>query len=740
MKPQNVVPSTRRPVRMEVRSDLVCEPSVWQDNEFWIVKDPVTLTYFRLRSEQYTLLRLLDGERSLEDLRDEFQRRFPGQRLRTSDLQKLVVDLHQKGLVVSNEIGQAEPLAERERERRRKATWRAVRSLLYIRLPGWDPESFLQAGYPFVRWTMHPVAIALGILFVVSSWTALLVVFDEFQRRLPSFGEFLSWSNLWPLWLLMGLAKVLHELGHGFACKHNGGECHEIGVAFLVFSPALYCDVSDSWTLPSRSRRMAVGAAGMYVELLISAAAFWLWWFSRPGPFNHLCLNVFFVTSLTTILFNLNPLLRYDGYYLLCDWLEIPNLRMKADRATRDWFAENVLGLEQPRDPNRPERGFGWFVLYAVAAAAYRWFIVLGIVLLLHSILEPYGLQSLGLLLGLASVGTMLYSTSLTLYRLLTAPRRSPVKLFRIAFSGLVASAAVWAALALPLPWRVEVPVVVEPVGLRHVYAGTDATLVAVHVRPGDRVEVGQKLADLHETAYFDRIAQLRSARRSKAVEVAAFRALGDTANETVAVASYESLGKRLDEFERRSRDLEVTAPVAGTVVAPARKSERNDDGRQLPRWSGEPLDEGNVGTRLSAKTRLLGIAPGDEFHLVAYLDQRKRADFAVGQPVTVRLGHVPGRTFSGRLDSVAPRHLEEVESHLARRHGGDLDTTRGDDGSERPDAATYRAVIRFDQLPDADRSLLRTGLRGHARITVAHRTAAQWTWRYVCDTFHFRM
>lgn len=741
MSPENVVPSTSRPVRLEVRSDLVCEPSVWQENEFWIVKDPLTLSYYRLRPEQYTLLGLLDGKRSLEELRDEFLRRFPGQRLRTRDLQRLVVDLHQKGLVVSNETGQAEPLAERERERRRKAFWQATRSLLYIKLPGWDPESVLRGGYPWVRWALHPLAILVGCLFVVSSWTMLLVHFDEFQQRLPDFGAFLSWSNLLPLWLLMGATKVLHELGHGYACKHQGGECHEIGVAFLVFSPALYCDVSDSWTLPSRTKRMAVGAAGMYVELVISAVAFYAWWFSRPGMLHNLSLNVFFVTSLTTILFNLNPLLRYDGYYLLCDWLEIPNLRPKADKATRNWFAEHALGLEQPRDPTMPDRGLGWFVLYAIAAAAYRWFIVFGIVLLLHRILKPYGLQSLGLLLGLASVGTMVFGMGLAFQRILSAPRRNPVNVRRLAFSLLLFGGAGWAVFQVPMPRRLEVPVVLEPAGIRHVYANTDATLARVHVAYGDRIRAGEPLVDLDELEFHDRSAQLESARASKAVEVAAFRAMGDTANEAVALASHGSLDERFREFERRKRQLRVVAPIDGTIVAPPERSTKPETSNQrLPRWSGTPLEPRNQGAQLAARTHLLSIAPNDEFEVVAFVEQQKRPDFDVGQAVRIRLPHLPNHVFDGRIVAISPRHLEDVPSHLSRRHGGDLETSQNGPGGERLETATYRAVIEFDPANAPNPSLLRAGLRGHARITVSHRTAAEWVWRYVCETFHFRM
>ena len=126
------------------------------------------------------------------------------------------------------------------------------------------------------------------------------------------------------------MTKVLHEFGHGLSCKHFGGECHEMGVMILVLTPCLYCNVSDSWMLPNKWHRAAIGAAGMYVEVVLASICTFIWWFTEPGLFNYLCLNVMFICSVSTVMFNANPLLRYDGYYILADILEIPNLRQKA--------------------------------------------------------------------------------------------------------------------------------------------------------------------------------------------------------------------------------------------------------------------------------------------------------------------------------------------------------------------------------------------------------------------------
>ncbi len=184
--------------------------------------------------------------------------------------------------------------------------------------------------------------------------------------------------------IVLACTKILHEFGHGLSCKHFGGECHEMGVMILVLTPCLYCNVSDSWMLPNKWHRAAIGAAGMYVEVVLASICTFIWWFSEPGLLNYICLNMMFVCSVSTILFNANPLLRYDGYYILTDILEIPNLRQKATTILSRKLGKWCLGLEPPDDPFLPQRNQGLFALYTVAAAVYRWVVLFSILYFLE--------------------------------------------------------------------------------------------------------------------------------------------------------------------------------------------------------------------------------------------------------------------------------------------------------------------------------------------------------------------
>ena len=175
----------------------------------------------------------------------------------------------------------------------------------------------------------HRPAIMVAAAYIFTALMLVLVNFETFRSKLPEFHQFFASGNWFYLAAALGITKVIHEFGHGLSCKYYGGECHEMGFMLLVFTPCLYCDVSDSWMLPSKWKRMMIGAGGMYIELILASTATFLWWNSHEGLFNQMCLNVMFVSSVSTLLFNANPLMRFDGYYILSDMLEIPNLRTK---------------------------------------------------------------------------------------------------------------------------------------------------------------------------------------------------------------------------------------------------------------------------------------------------------------------------------------------------------------------------------------------------------------------------
>ena len=621
--------ANRRPIPLQVRDDLIYEQIEFLGVSYWVIKDPVGLKYYRLQPEQYHCLQLLNGDRHLEELRDALHDVLPTVRLQLSDIQHLITDLHQKGLVFSNRIGQGGSLAKLDFDEKKKKLFNTMRSLLYVRLPGWDPEAVLKRLYPCVRWVYHPAVITVTLLFVISSWILLAVQFETFAAQLPEFQQFFSWPNLMYLWITLGICKVIHEFGHGLSCKHFGGECHAMGVMLLVFSPCLYCDVSDSWMLKSKWQRISIGAAGMYIEVVISAFAIYIWWNTQSGLIHHLCLNVFFVTAISTVIWNANPLMRFDGYYMMSDLLEIPNLRPKADRLLRDWFGWYCLGIEAKPDPFMPETGRAGFVMFAIAAGLYRWFILAAILIFLYTVLKPYGLQSIGIALGFVSITTILFNLVLNVYKQVTAPRIEPLSRPKIAISLGLLVTLIATGLSIPLPLHVEALFLIEPHAVRHIYTPAPGRLEGRPVQPGQQVAAGETLAVLDNPALELEQIRLEQQQQVQLIRISVANALDDRPREELARANRKAARTQLAEFQKQIKRMTVRAPHAGTVVAPPRvpAPPLNSPNDQLAAWHGTPLEDRNRNCFLPERTHLLSIAPDDEYQAVVVIDQGDRND-----------------------------------------------------------------------------------------------------------------
>src|SRR5581483_2195347 len=258
----------------------------------------------------------------------EFEKRFRPERLTLEDLEQFGQQLLKAGLVQNESPGAGKQLFDNRKKRLRMEWMQTLTNILYIKIPVFDPEKLLTKMLPWTRWMFTTWFLFVSVGVMLAALFLVLSHFDTFYSRLPSYHEFFSFKTVVYLWAALGVVKVIHEFGHGLSCKAFGGEVHEMGFLFLCFSPAMYCNVSDAWTLPNKWHRIIISAAGIYVELMIAAIATFVWWNTPSQPFlNHMSLSLMVVCSVSTVLFNGNPLMRYDGYYVLADWLEIPNLR-----------------------------------------------------------------------------------------------------------------------------------------------------------------------------------------------------------------------------------------------------------------------------------------------------------------------------------------------------------------------------------------------------------------------------
>lgn len=735
--PSEQLRSSQRPVPLQGRRDLVVQRVEFQGVVHYIVKDPMGLTYHRLRCDQFLVLQLLDGQRHLEQIRDELVRAFPAVQPTMNEAQQLIADLHQKGLAYGIRPGQAASRIQQRRKKRRQQIWGTLTNILSLRLPGWDPDRFLTRAMPWVSWVFHPVAVVAASGLVIASWLLLALQFREFQSRLPAFNQFFGWPNLIFLWMTLAGAKIIHEFGHGLSCKYFGGECHEMGVMLLVGSPCLYCDVSDSWMLKNKWKRILIGAGGMIVEVVLSAFAIFLWWLTEPGLLHYLCLNLFFVTAVTTVIFNANPLMRLDGYYMLMDFLEIPNLRPKADKLLSDWLASMCLGVEPRHDPFMPQSRRHWFMLFAIASTIYGWVVLFGILTFLYTVLKPYGLQSIGQSLAVFSVVGIVVKMIMSLYRALSTPRRTPIKRWRLAFSLLVLAAVIAGLGTIQIPLIGSAPFVIEPRDVRHVVTRIAGELEELHVHPGDRVKAGDLLARLSDPKLVDRQQELFIQRELHLKSIQLAKALDDASSQALAEESLQTVERQLNELASQMGNLTINAPIAGVIIAPPRVTPPKLEQRRnrLVGWTGTPLDQKNKRCVLEERTHLLSIAPTSGVKAILYFNQSDRHEISEGLNIGLKFDHLPDRVFRGVISEIATAHTDFAPESLSVKHGGLLSTVTDREGKEHLEDAAYQATVLLDDSPE----LMKPNLRGNARFIATRRSAIAWIWKYIRMTFHFR-
>ena len=221
-------------------------------------------------------------------------------------------------------------LFERYKKRRQREIGFQFLNIMFMRFPLLDPDRFLVRTLPVVRKLISPFGAVLWLLVV---GFGLNIVVDNFSALRVQGQGMLATNNLFLLYLGLIVVKTFHEFGHAYFCRRFGGEVHVMGVMLMIFTPMPYVDATSSWSFRERWKRVLVGAAGMIVEIFIAAIAAFFWAQTGPGILHSLAYNIMFVASVSTVIFNVNPLMRFDGYYILSDLLEIPNLNQRAMHA-----------------------------------------------------------------------------------------------------------------------------------------------------------------------------------------------------------------------------------------------------------------------------------------------------------------------------------------------------------------------------------------------------------------------
>lgn len=657
-----------RPLPLRTRGDWQMVRVEFSGQPAFVATDPVTLATVQLSAEEHFLWERLREPTSLSQLRRAFEHRFAPRTVTETQLQQFLTKLHRQALVVSDRAGQGAELIARDAERRRAQRRQRLLQVFSIRLGGFRAGPAVDALYRIVRPAFSWAGVIAGLALLAAAMSLLLTRGGEMAARLPGLAELLAPSH-WLIWAaaILGV-KLLHELGHALALRHFGGHCREIGVLLLAGMPTLYCDASDAWRLPSKYRRMAVSGAGVVVELLLAAAAVLLWNSTPPGLFHSLALSVAIVCSVHTVAINANPLLRYDGYYMLADWLEVPNL---ADRsrglirgAVRRWLLAEP-GVDEPLLAPAKRRAL---VVYAVASAAYGVFVLALIVAMLLRAVEPYRAERLVYLAAALAIVALVFAPLRAAAQVWRDPnQRRRLRQMRLAAVLLALAAGAWGAWNWPMVQRAEAPAVLVAADAQPVFV-TTAGRIEPRVALGAEVHAGDLLAtfanpDLQQAAA--RQEGEVAAARVRVEQLRTLRAAGKSTGAALptALAELADAEAQLAQQRDQLRQLEIRSSTTGQVLPPpARRTEAGDEQR-LGYWTGHALRRRNCGAWLESGTPLAVIEPAGERTVHAALDPADVPSVAAGQPARVLFDQAPLTIVAGEVRGVTRRIISTEEA-----------------------------------------------------------------------------
>lgn len=688
-------------LRPMLRAQVRIHRHSYRGQRWHVVQDLTTGQFLRFDPVAYRAIGWMDGQRTVEDIWHALVKSHGDDAPSQDALLRLLTQLYRANLLRTDRREDAIELVERGRRTRWNRLKAMFQNPLSVRVPLFSPDRVVGAAIGWVpSWLWRVLLLAwmtliiTGVVLAGMHWPALT---SDLSAQIFTPEKMLS------LLLIFPVLKAIHELGHCIAIKAQGGAVHEVGVMFLIFVPIPYVEASQSYAFASKWRRMLVGASGMLIEVGVAAVAMLLWVDATEGVFKSVMHQVMILASVTTLIFNANPLLRFDGYYILSDWLEMPNLAARANQFVQSWVKRRVFGVQES-SPQETAAEARWLVPYAFASHAYRLFVTFSIVLL---VAENY--LAVGLVLAALSLwGAVLKPVLKFVHYLATG---SGLVGFRVrAWLATLATLGVGGALAFGVP-------VSSATVAQGVIWGSERSSVHVPVscfgdralaRAGQWVRTGEPLFVCSDPGYQAEVA-LEAARLDEVQRKQDLARITDRVEWSSAQSQARLQQERLRRARERARDTVVVSPHDGWFV-PVSHAEL--PGRYLPR--GEVIAHVIHKDHLSLAT----VVGQGQIDLVR---QNTRS-------VQVRLAEDVWRVFPAQVVREVPSASRELPSKALALEGGGTIGLDPQASSQQGKPVAMDHFFQFEIRPVGHELPQRLGGRAHVRFEHAPEPLA-WQW-----------
>lgn len=539
----------------------------FRGQRWFVLENPFSNQYFRLRPAAYEFVARLRPDCTVEEVWQQCLERFPDAAPSQESVIQLLSQLYFANLLQYDLAADSAQLFERYKQRRQRETGFRFLNIMFMRFPLLDPDRFLVRTLPFVGKLISLfgallwfLVVGYGLSIAASNWSELWAQ-----------GEgLLATDNLLPLYLGMVLVKAFHEFGHAFFCRRFGGEVHVMGVMLMIFTPMPYVDATSAWRFRERWQRMLVGGAGMIVELFIAAIAVFFWAHTGPGLVHSLAYNIMFVASVSTLVFNLNPLMRFDGYYMLSDWLEIPNLNQRAMLHLRHLAERNLFGVKNSESPAETRREASWLTFFGVASGIYRVFVFAGILLMVAD-----RFLIIGIVMAIACAISWIVVPVVRFVKYLSSsPRLDRVRPRALAVSGALALVILILLTIVPFPHSFRAPGVVVASQRVIVVNQTAGQISQVLANSGAWVATGKPLLKLRNPELEQALAATQA--RLEQANARLLQAMKeDSADIAPLTKLRDSIVEQLAKLNADAANLTVRAPFPGLWVAPEIQTRR---------------------------------------------------------------------------------------------------------------------------------------------------------------------
>lgn len=661
---------------VRLRKHAAIHRHIYRGKVWYVLQDHVTGQFQRFTPEAYQIIGLMDGRLTLQEIWDIACARL-GDGMPTQDeIIQLVAQLNKANVIQSDILPDIEELQTRRRDDQNKKLLQQLKSPLSIRIPLLDPEPFLARTMKYLRpvysWfglVLWLVVIAMALTLAVINWDGLT---DNVSDRI------LALENILLIALVYPFVKITHELGHAYAVKRWGGEVHEVGIMLLVMFPVPYVDASAASSFRNKYQRMLVGAAGILMELFLAGLAMIVWSLAEPGVVRAVAFNTMLIGGISTVLFNGNPLLRFDAYYVLADFIEIPNLGARGN-AQFAYLVKHYLFSVPNLTPTANSRGeAAWLAGYAIAAYIYRLIVMVAIALFVAS---QYFI--IGSLLAIWSIWlTLIMPIMKTVSKPITDPQLRNRRLRIFWVSAVIVSAVVAGLFLLPVPYKTQVEGVLWVPQDAYVRTDIAGFVKSVEVQSGSYVEKGTLLITLDSPDLVAKASVLEAQVKEARIRLAS--SLRDRSASDILREELRFIEREFERAKERLKGGNLYSTSSGEVIIPG-----------ASRLLGKYLNRGEM----------VGSVINYQNLPVTVLVSEDNIDLVRNQTRSIELRFVtsPEQSYAGEIIRLMPASTQEMPSSILSVDGGGKIAVDPQGGDR---LKSFRGYFRMDiSVPEAPKN-----------------------------------